>query len=153
MEVRFLQASHVASGNPSFNATHTTGRPNVRLSYIELSITSIRYITLRSATGATPGKPRGTCTNTKHLRPVWTEACFYFVAGNILIMLFICTSGIISDVFCIDFIKLLYWTKLNVLWLINKMDNFNDAGSLNQQYLPNFMHTLLYICQKTWMLQ
>lgn len=49
-EVRFLRASHVASGNSCLKKivrdTYTTGMSNVRLSYVALAITSTRLLTL-----------------------------------------------------------------------------------------------------------
>lgn len=45
---------------------HTTRASNICWSYVELSITSTRFLTLRSVTGATTGRTRGTSTINIH---------------------------------------------------------------------------------------
>lgn len=53
----------------------TPDTSNIYLSYGHaLSITSIQFLTLRSATGAMTGKTCSTSMITKHIRPVVTEA-------------------------------------------------------------------------------
>lgn len=69
--------SHYSSGNPCLKKT-TTGTSKVRLSYVALSITSTRCLTLRSAKRATTGKTCSTRTITKQVRPVVTEALEIF---------------------------------------------------------------------------
>lgn len=56
--------------------THTTRASNVCWSYVALSITSTRFLTLRSATGATTGRTRAQArsTFTRHVQPVVSEA-------------------------------------------------------------------------------
>lgn len=54
--------------------TPTTRTSIVRLSNVALSITSTRFLKLRSATVATSGKTCSTRTYTKDVRPVVTEA-------------------------------------------------------------------------------
>lgn len=76
-EVQFIRASHDSSGNPCLKKT-TTGTSKVRLSYVALFITSIRFLTLRSAKRAMTGKTCSTRTITKHVRPVVTEALEIF---------------------------------------------------------------------------
>lgn len=49
--------------------TPSTGRSNVCLSHVAPSVTSTRFLTLQSATGATTGITRN--TRTKHVRSLW----------------------------------------------------------------------------------
>lgn len=59
----------------------TTGPSNVRLSYVTLSVTLIRFLTLRSARRAKSYNTRITHTISKHIRLVLTEAFLKSSAG------------------------------------------------------------------------
>lgn len=78
-EAWLLRESHVAIDNPSLAnlyVTHMTGTSYIRLSNFGLTITLIQFLKPQSATGASTGQTRSTCTRTisNHLRAVVTEA-------------------------------------------------------------------------------
>lgn len=77
MEVRFLRASHVASGNQSLKEiVHDIYDWHVKLSFVlrSLLITPIRFLTQRSTKIAATDITRSTPTISKHCWPDVTEA-------------------------------------------------------------------------------